>query len=47
MPVGGVCVDGVVESELKGAAGAGDEGADVVAVGDEGGWVAEVEVGVA
>ena len=46
-PVGGVCVDCVVESELEGAAGAGDEGADVVAVGDEGGYVAEVEVGVA
>ena len=47
MPVGGVCVDCGVESELEGAAGAGDEGSDVVAVGDEGGCVAEVEVGVA
>ena len=46
-PVGGVGFDRIEEAELEGAACAGEEGADVVAVGGEGGHVAEVEVGVA
>ena len=43
-PVCGECFEGIVESDLEGAAGAGEEVAGKVSMGGEGGHVAKVDV---